>query len=726
VKECPLCRACADDSAERCPEDGTRLETTIPGPRLLDGKYEVERRLGEGGMGVVYRGHHLNLHRGVAIKVIADPSEGFADRFRIEAAALGRLKHPHIVDVMDFGVDQARGIAYLVMELLEGVTLAGRCDASRLLGRSEALHILEQVAAGIDFAHDHHILHRDLKPSNIFLVRSHTAESVKILDFGLAQFLRPDPTDAPPDHRDVPTPQFATDPSANETTVLVAAHEPRSMDDTRGDLFALQDHERGLLMGTPAYMAPELLRFGPATPSSDLYSLGVLAYQLFTGLLPAPSTSPRNKNPPPSAASGRTPRELDAPIMRLLEHSPSRRPHSARAAIAAIAAGDRAATAREWRERERPRRGAAVGVIAALTALGATLWTVSPIDRIERAATDARFGMATPHPPNPAILLVVLDDASVDAEAKPLGLVADEFGSALSRVFDAGARAVGVDLLLPRTWSGSGPFAQLLARHADRLTLGAFSTDAGAVLGPECLPGLVAELLGSARARAVFGFVNLDADSDGVTRRVRLHYRDAEGRLQATWAARTALTAGASLTAERDRDSVDYTTDMTRFRRVSWRDVPRLADSAPEAFRDRIVLVGGEFAGSGDAHRPPPGRSAPERSVSGLVLQALILNTILDGFPIREPPHWPAIAGVSVVSGVLTFLVLMKRRLTPSLMLAASLVVAYVAAACWVFAAGRILWPVAGPVLSALLALGAALVVRASWGAPPEGMQQTS
>ena len=140
---------------------------------------------------------------------------------------------------------------------------------------------------------------------------------------------------------------------------------------------------------------------------------------------------------------------------------------------------------------------------------------------------------------------------------------------------------------------------------------------------------------------------------------------------------------------------------------------------APETFRDRIVLVGGEFAGSGDAHQSPPGRSAAERPVSGLVVQALILNTILDGFPIRESRHWPAIAGVSVVSGVLAFLVLMKRRLTPSLMLATSLVVAYVVAAFSVFAAARILWPVAGPVLSALLALGAALVIARLLGVPP-------
>src|SRR5262245_2853472 len=186
VKECSICHACADDAVELCPNDSTRLEITIPGSTRLDGKYELERRLGAGGMGVVYRALHLDLHRSVAIKIIASTREGFADRFRIEAAALGRLKHPNIVDVMDFGVDDERGMAYLVMELLEGVTLAARCDASGLPPRREAVEILEKVAAAVDFAHDHDILHRDLKPANVFLVRSTTGTSIKMLDFGLA------------------------------------------------------------------------------------------------------------------------------------------------------------------------------------------------------------------------------------------------------------------------------------------------------------------------------------------------------------------------------------------------------------------------------------------------------------------------------------------------------------------------------------------------------------
>jgi serine/threonine protein kinase/CHASE2 domain-containing sensor protein len=718
VKECPLCRACADDSADRCQGDGTSLESTIPGTRLFAGKYDLEHRLGQGGMGIVYRARHVDLHRAVAIKIIADSRAEFADRFRVEAAALGRLKHTHIVDVMDFGVDEARGIAYLVMELLEGVNLATRCNASHLPPRADAVRILQDVADGIDFAHERGILHRDLKPANIFLVQSGKTVSVKIVDFGLAQFVRGRPTAAKAGAFDFPIAGYEAQANSSDTTKLVVANEWRSEHSGRGGLSALQAEPSGTLMGTPAYMAPELFRFAPATPASDVYALGVIAHQLFTGVLPASDASAPQEIPRGSVTTHGLPRELADAVMRLLAPAADDRPRTARDAVATIAAADRTATARKWRERERPRRTVAAAALAVVATLATLLWT-APIDRIERAAIDARFRIGPVRSPHPAILLVVLDDPSVDADSTPLALRADEFGETLTRVFGAGARAVGVDLLLPGTWSSSAPLAQLVARHPDQLTLAAFTTSTGAVVGPECLPRLVTELLGLERSRLLFGFVNLDADADGVTRRVRQHYPDAQGRLQATWAARVALTAGVSPAAARDRDRVDYTVDVEQFRRVSWRDVARLADAAPETFRDRIVLVGGEFAASGDERRPTPGRSTNGATITGLVVQALAVNTVLNGFPIHESRYAPSSAG-AMLSGVLAFLILMRRRLTPGVVVAALLAVAYVAVAILIFATGRVLWPIAGPLLSVLFAGGAAIALRTWWGLPPE------
>lgn len=722
MKECPRCRACADESLEHCPNDGSALDTTIPGPCLLDGKYQLQRRLGEGGMGVVYRGRHVDLRRDVAIKVIGQAVEGFADRFRIEAAALGRLKHPHIVDVMDFGVEDARGIAYLVMELLEGVTLDARCKAG-LPARSETLEILEQIADGVDFAHAHGILHRDLKPANVFLVHSSSgADTVKIVDFGLAQFLHPDGYEArsrPSEiaMRSAPPNRISAD---SATTTIVDRSGAGSPDDTPSDLMHLQERDRGLLMGTQAYMAPELFRLEPATPAVDIFALGVVAYELLTGSLPAGIPGAGEQIDAPSTLGG-TPPELDAPVMRLLEADQARRPVSARAAVAAIAVADRAARIREWRKRELPRRGLAACALGLLAGLGGSLWRAPPIARLERSTIDARFAIAAPRAPNPAILLIALDDRSVDADVRPLALRGDEIASGLGRVFDAGARAIAIDLLLPQVWAHSGPFAELIVRHADRLTLAALSNDAGSVIGPECLPPLVPAFLGPERTRAIFGFVNLDSGTDGVTRQVGGQYRDAEGRLQPTWSARAAATAGASLAADRDRDTIDYTIDHTQFSRVPWQDVVRLADTKPETFRDRLVLVGGEFTGSGDERAPMPGRSNRGKTVSGLVVQATVVNTILDGFPIREARHWPAAAGTAIASSVLTFLILMRRRVVPAFALAAALGVAWVVAALSVFAAERILWPVAGPILFLILASGAAFLIRVWLGDLPEG-----
>jgi CHASE2 domain-containing sensor protein len=190
-----------------------------------------------------------------------------------------------------------------------------------------------------------------------------------------------------------------------------------------------------------------------------------------------------------------------------------------------------------------------------------------------------------------------------------------------------------------------------------------------------------------------------------------------------TWAARAASTAGASLAAAApDRDRIDYAVDPDAFRRVSWQDVARLADADPGLFRDRIVLVGGEFAGSGDEHRPTLGQGA--RSVSGLVLQALTVNTIMNGFPIRESGRAVGVASAGLIAGPLTFFILMRRRLVPALAFAAAATAMYLAAAFVVFTTTRVLWSIANPILAVGLALLVAVLIRARWRRPPEGARR--
>ncbi|HKQ53509.1 MAG TPA: serine/threonine-protein kinase, partial [Pyrinomonadaceae bacterium] len=168
-----------------------RLEHYIG--EVLDGKYRIEKLLGQGGMGAVYLAVHLGTERPVALKVIAPEfmqNDQFIERFKREARAAGRLRHPNVVDVTDFGFAQvgAERVAYLVMEYLDGCTLADVLAEEKRLPLDWVVDILEQVCSAVDEAHQQGIVHRDLKPDNIFVTRgSDGGWAVKLIDFGLAK-----------------------------------------------------------------------------------------------------------------------------------------------------------------------------------------------------------------------------------------------------------------------------------------------------------------------------------------------------------------------------------------------------------------------------------------------------------------------------------------------------------------------------------------------------------
>src|SRR5437764_37199 len=161
--------------------------------QIIDGKYQMTRELGRGGMGTVYLATHLGTERHVAVKVIAPQymERGeFVERFRREARAAGRLRHPNVVDVTDFGfAETAMGqVAYLVMEYLDGCTLGEILDEEKNLPVGWTLDILEQVCSAVQEAHEQGIIHRDLKPDNIWLEPNQRGGyTVKVLDFGIAK-----------------------------------------------------------------------------------------------------------------------------------------------------------------------------------------------------------------------------------------------------------------------------------------------------------------------------------------------------------------------------------------------------------------------------------------------------------------------------------------------------------------------------------------------------------
>lgn len=296
------------------------MEGFLSGERL-DDKYLSETLLGQGGMGAVYRATHLGTKRTVAIKIIHPQfsnNEEFVERFRREAEASGRLRHPNVVDVTDFGFARtsAGQVAYLVMEYLDGCTLAEILDEERRLS-TWVVDILDQVCSAVDEAHRLGIIHRDLKPENIWLEPNRRGGyTVKVLDFGLAKL--GDRAEA------APTPAMAGAAMSDAETGWI---------ETAG---AAGLTRVGSVMGTPLYMSPEQCRGDSLDARSDIYSLGVVAYRLLTGVTPF-TGDPLDVirlhctgEPPPIAEKNSgVPKRMATLVMSALAKSPAERPDSA-------------------------------------------------------------------------------------------------------------------------------------------------------------------------------------------------------------------------------------------------------------------------------------------------------------------------------------------------------------------------------------------------------------
>jgi tRNA A-37 threonylcarbamoyl transferase component Bud32 len=247
LSECPQCGRCAAADVRTCEDDGTAMRVVATVPHVIDKKYRVDRVIGRGGMGAVYRARDVRLDRDVAIKVVRadllDDAEARA-RFRREAQIVARLQHPGIVSVFDYGTFPD-GSAFLVMELVRGEDMRRVLQRDGAMRPSRALPLLGAMCSAVHAAHRDGVLHRDLKPENILLVEGDLP--VKVLDFGVAKFVSDRPS---------------------EVTAL-------------GTLTGA-----GVIIGTPAYMAPEQLRNQPVDVRTDVFTLGVIAYEMLTGALP--------------------------------------------------------------------------------------------------------------------------------------------------------------------------------------------------------------------------------------------------------------------------------------------------------------------------------------------------------------------------------------------------------------------------------------------------------
>ena len=263
-------------------------------PGVLSGRYEIEDRLGSGGMSNVHRATDRILERTVAVKILAEhlsDDERFVARFRREALAVAKLIHPNIVQVYDTGIDEGRH--YIVMEFVEGRSGAQILQRQGPIEPETAAEVGMQACAGLDYAHRRGIIHRDVKPGNLMVVGGPVGGgemTVKLTDFGIA----------------------------------------RAMEQTRIT-------QVGSVVGTAAYLAPEQVRGEEATPATDVYALGVVVYQFLTGRLPYEGSSlaelavrQQNERPlPPSTYDESVPETLGSAVLRALEGDPARRYGSA-------------------------------------------------------------------------------------------------------------------------------------------------------------------------------------------------------------------------------------------------------------------------------------------------------------------------------------------------------------------------------------------------------------
>jgi serine/threonine-protein kinase len=415
-----ICSECkttyAEPAPDLCPRDHRRLVNaedfwasdgdTLLG-RTIAGRFTILSRIGVGGMGTVYRAEQASMGRMVAVKILKATLNRETDtvtRFHREAKATSLLQHPNTVTVFDFGQTKD-GMLYLVMELLEGELLTKVLEKKGALPLDHAVRIARQILGSLGEAHEQGIIHRDLKPDNVYVTRlTDGSEHIKVLDFGIAKVF--------------------------QSEMRIDALETQA----------------GIVFGTPRYMSPEQAQSKPLDGRSDLYTVGVLLYQMVTGQPPFPDEDAvvvmarhiktRPLLPSELRADLSIPQAVDDVLARSLEKDPARRPQTAQEFAAALE-GCTAQIALPPSQRptysRRPRAArapifAAAGAAALLVA-GAGLFALG--NREERTAVppalvaaEASLPAASPAEPPPVrFARIRIDTTPPDAEVRREGVL---------------------------------------------------------------------------------------------------------------------------------------------------------------------------------------------------------------------------------------------------------------------------------------------------------------
>lgn len=309
LKVCPDCGAKYPADVSTCANDGSLLVDQQPNEdpligKIIDDKYRIVSKLGGGGFGAVYRAEHKMMNRTVALKVLhhhlldGEARNQFLVRFQREARTASKIEHPNAITIFDFGIFE--GMPYLVMQYVEGRTLKQVIGSHGALSIERVVSIIEQVSSAIQEAHDIGIVHRDLKPDNIILAAAKDgSERAIVLDFGIAKIVN---------------------------------------DDKSAD--SMQLTQTGTITGTPQYLSPEQAKQGEIDARSDIYSLGIITYEMLCGQVPFTADSVisvlmkhMSEVPPRFSEIGKSSKvspALEEVVFAALEKEPKNRPQSVR------------------------------------------------------------------------------------------------------------------------------------------------------------------------------------------------------------------------------------------------------------------------------------------------------------------------------------------------------------------------------------------------------------